>query len=136
MTLQFLSDEWFRKVTELTDAASPLEIPPAMRDVVVNRTVETAGGSVEMCMNGGRLEKGRREVADVQMEMPAEYAFRILVAGDWAAGMKGYIARRTRLSGNMRKLIPLQVYRPTPSQTALREQILAITGPVPSHGEA
>jgi hypothetical protein len=79
MTLEFLSEEWFRRVGELADAAAPLEIP--------------------------------------------------LVAGDWSAGMKGYVARKIRLSGNMRKLIQLQVYQPTPSQTRLRQEILRVTAP-------
>jgi hypothetical protein len=66
------------------------------------------------------------------MSMPSDYARRILVAGDWSAGMKGYIARKIRVSGNMRKLIPLQVYKPTPSQIALRQEIEGMTGPAGS----
>jgi hypothetical protein len=65
----------------------------------------------------------------VRMWMPAEYAYRILVAGEWSAGMKGYIARKIRLSGNMRKMIPLQVYKPSAAQVALRRKIEAATEP-------
>jgi hypothetical protein len=128
MSIEFLSDAWFVRVAELNAAAAGLEIPRAMKDVVVNIAVETPAGEVAMCMNAGVLEKGRRDGADVEMSMPAEYAHRILVGGDWSAGMKGYIARKIKVSGNMRKLIPLQVYKATPSQVVLREQIQAITG--------
>jgi hypothetical protein len=131
MSLEFLTDQWFTKVAEVSGAAAAagLEIPPAMKDVVVNLTVETPRGSVQMCMEHGFMVKGHREKADVEMQMPADYAERILVVGDWSAGMKGYIARKIKVSGNMRKLIPLQVYKPTPSQVTLRQEIERLTSP-------
>jgi hypothetical protein len=124
---KFLSDEWFAKVEELTKAASGLEIPRAMKDVVVNLTVSTGSGEVPFCMNSGIIQKGRAATADVEMSMPADYALSIMIKGDWSAGMKGWVARKIKLSGNMRKLIPLQVYKPTASQEALRKQIESIT---------
>jgi hypothetical protein len=124
---KFLSDEWFVKVDELTKAASGLEIPKAMKDVVVNVMVVSGGAEVPLCMNGGILQKGSAAAADVEMTMPADYALSLLVKGDWSVGMKGWVARKIKLSGNMRKLIPLQVYKPTSSQEALRKQIESIT---------
>lgn len=124
---RFLSDEWFAKVDELTKAAAGLDIPRAMKDVVVNLTVSTDGGDVTFCMNGGVIRKGLAATADVEMSMPAEYALSILIRGDWSAGMKGWVARKIKLSGNMRKLIPLQVYKATASQESLRKQIESIT---------
>jgi hypothetical protein len=100
-----------------------------MQDIVVNLTIETADGEVELCQHRGVIRRGQEPQPDVRMWMPAEYAYRILVAGEWSAGMKGYIARKIRLSGNMRKLIPLQVYKPSTAQEALRRQIEAITDP-------
>jgi len=41
--------------------------------------------------------------------------------------MKGWVARKIKVSGNMRKLIPLQVYKATASQESLRKQIESIT---------
>ncbi|MBP7736805.1 MAG: SCP-2 sterol transfer family protein [Spirochaetes bacterium] len=125
---KFLSDEWFAKVDEMTKAAASLEIPKAMKDVVVNLTVENGGATVAMCIDGGIIRKGHVPRADVDMSMPAEYALSILVRGDWSVGMKGWVARKIKLSGNMRKLIPLQVYKETASQEALRKQIESITG--------
>jgi hypothetical protein len=125
----FLSEEWFARVDELTRAAGDLQVPKAMQDIVVNLTIETADGEVELCQHRGVIRRGQEPQPDVRMWMPAEYAYRILVAGEWSAGMKGYIARKIRLSGNMRKLIPLQVYKPSTAQEALRRQIEAITDP-------
>jgi hypothetical protein len=124
---RFLSPEWFESVAALTSAAAGLDIPAAMRDVVVNLTVEGPNGPVEMRLDRGLIQAGHAAGADVTMRMPADYAYRILVAGDWSVGMKGYIARKITLSGAMRKLIPLQVYKPTPSQDALRKEIEQIT---------
>jgi len=125
----FLSEEWFARVEELTRAAGDLQVPKAMGEVVVNLYIETSSGEVPLCMHRGIIRRGEEAQPDVRMWMPAEYAYRILVAGDWSAGMKGYIARKIRLSGNMRKLIPLQVFKPSAAQEALRRQIEGITDP-------
>ena len=124
---KFLTDEWFAKVEELTRSVPGLDIPRAMRDVVVNLNVLTGAGVVEMCINGGVMHKGHLPAADVEMTMPDDYALKILVNGDWSAGMKGWVSRSIKVSGNMRKLIPLQVYKPTPAQESLRERIREMT---------
>jgi hypothetical protein len=126
----FLSEEWFTKVDELTWEAGDLQVPKAMGDVIVNLYVETSSGEVPLCMHRGVIRRGEEAEPDVRMWMPAEYAYRILVAGEWSAGMKGYIARKIRLSGNMRKMIPLQVYKPSAAQEGLRRKIEAITEPL------
>ena len=124
---KFLSDEWFSKVDELTKAAAGLDIPKAMKDVVVNLMVSGSDGEVPICMDGGIIRKGHAANADVQMSMPAEYALSIIIRGEWSAGMKGWVARKIKVSGNMRKLIPLQVYKATASQETLRKLIESIT---------
>lgn len=126
---KFLTPEWFTMIAALTDAAQGLEIPKAMKDAVVNLTIAGPDGPVEMRMDRGIMRPGHAAAADVLMQMPADYALRILVAGDWSVGMKGYIARKITLSGNMRKLIPLQVFTPTPTQDALRREIQRQTEP-------
>ncbi|MBN1495324.1 MAG: SCP-2 sterol transfer family protein [Spirochaetes bacterium] len=124
---KFLSDDWFARVDELTAAAAGLDIPKAMKDVVVNLKIENSGEEIAMCMDGGVIKKGHAAKADVDMSMPAEYARSILVKGDWSAGMKGWVARKIKVSGNMRKLIPLQVYKATASQEDLRKKIESMT---------
>jgi len=93
----------------------------------VNLTVTGGAAPVAMCINGGMIQKGHKNGADVDMSMPDEYAFKILVQGDWSAGMKGWIGRRIKVTGNMRKLIPLQTHKPTASQEKLRKKIEGIT---------
>lgn len=123
----FLSDEWFLKVDELTRASGDLQIQKAMKAAVVNLTVTTDNREVEMCLNRGIIQKGHVTSPDVRMSMPSDYAYRLLVAGDWSVGMKGYITRKIKLSGNMKKMIPLQLYKPSASQEVLRKEIEKIT---------
>jgi hypothetical protein len=61
------------------------------------------------------------------MSMPDDYAYKLLVKNDWSVGMRGYIKRKIKLSGNLKKLIPLQVYKPSKDSVALTERIAAIT---------
>ena len=129
MGYQFLSPDWFEKVAELTAAIGDLEVPKAMKDVVVNLSIQTASGEVALCLDRGIIRPGQAEEPDVRMQMPQDYAYKILVAGDWSAGMKGYIVRKIRLQGDMRKMIPLQLYKPSGAQIALREAIQRLTDP-------
>ena len=124
---RFLSDEWFSRTEELTKAAGNFEIAKAMKAIVVNLTISSGAGEIEMCLDRGIIRKGHASPADVQMSMPADYAYRLLVAGDWSVGMKGYIARKIKVSGNMKKLIPLQLYKPSADQENLRKEIEKIT---------
>ncbi|MDD5712079.1 MAG: hypothetical protein PHY31_04880 [Smithellaceae bacterium] len=127
---KFLSDDWFAKVDELTQAAGDLQIPKALREVVVNLTVGTDTGDVQMCMNGGLIQRGNVPKADVDMSMPADYAYRILIKGDWSAGMKGWLVRKIKLTGNMRKMMPLKTHKPSAPQEDLRKKIDGITDPM------
>ena len=111
--VEFLSDEWFSKVTEMYKTAGDLKMPDSLTSVTVNLSVKTANAEVKMAMNKGIIQKGIVEGADVDMSMPAEYAYKILVLNDWSVGMRGYIKRHIKLSGNLKKLIPLQAYKPS-----------------------
>jgi hypothetical protein len=124
---KFLSDGWFIDVEKAIKEFPDIEIAKAMKDVVVNLSLKTAAGEILMRIDRGFILKGHSESADVQMSMPEDYAYKILVLGDWSVGMKGYVARKISVSGNMRKLIPLQVFNPTKSQVDLREKIKSFT---------
>lgn len=124
---EFLSDEWFTSVDDLTRAAGDLQMPKALTDVTVNLKVLTAKGEVQMGMNRGIIQKGSIAQADVDMSMPAEYAYKILVQNDWSVGMRGYIKHKIKLSGNMKKLIPLQVYKPSQPSVELTKKIAGVT---------
>ena len=125
--VEFLSNEWFSKINELYKTAGDLQMPDSLTSVTVNLTVKVAKGEVEMAINKGIIQKGFVEGADVDMSMPAEYAYKILVLNDWSVGMRGYIKRHIKLSGNMKKLIPLQVYKPSQPTIEFCKKIAAFT---------
>jgi hypothetical protein len=125
--IEFLSDEWFSKVAEMYKTAGDLKMPDSLTSVTVNLTVKTAKAEVQMCMNKGIIQKGFIDNADVTMSMPAEYAYKILVLNDWSVGMRGYIKRHIKLSGNMKKLIPLQVYKPSQPTVEFCKKIAEFT---------
>ena len=111
--VDFLSNEWFSKVNELYKTAGDLQMPDSLTSVTVNLTVKTDKAEVKMAINKGIIQNGFVAGADVDMSMPAEYAYKILVLNDWSVGMRGYIKRHIKLSGKMAKLIPLQAYKPS-----------------------
>jgi hypothetical protein len=124
---KFLSEEWFMEIEKTVKEFPDIEIAKAMKDVIVNLTLKTESGDILMRIDRGIIIKGHVSNADVQMSMPEDYAYKLLVLGDWSVGMKGYVARKISVSGNMRKLIPLQVFKPTKAQDELREKIKSFT---------
>jgi hypothetical protein len=126
---KFLTKDWFEKVQEITNEwVGKVEIHKGLADVIVNLTILTEENhEIQMCMNRGLIQLGFVEKPDVEMTMPENYARDILIKGDWSVGMKGYIKREIKVSGNMRKLIPIQKYQPTDSQEQLRQEIEQIT---------
>jgi len=130
---EFLSDEWFSKVAEMYKSAGDLQMPDSLISVTVNLTVKTAKGEVRMAMNKGIIQKGFVDGADVDMSMPSEYAYKILVLNDWSVGMRGYIKRQIKLSGKMAKLIPLQAYKPSQPTVEFCNRIAEFTDYQGSH---
>jgi hypothetical protein len=129
--VKFLSEEWFTQVKQFQDAAGNLNAPKAMAALTVNLTIEQPDGNVEMAMNGGSIQKGFLQTADVDMLMPVDYAFKLLVKGDWSVGMKGYIKRKIKVSGALRKMLPIQTsYHPSETQEQVRKKIESITDPM------
>lgn len=102
-------------------------MPDSLTSVTVNLTVKTAKAEVKMAMNKGIIQNGFVDGADVDMSMPAEYAYKILVLNDWSVGMRGYIKRHIKLTGNLKKLIPLQVYKPSQPTTEFCKKIAEFT---------
>ena len=116
--VDFLSNEWFSKVNELYKTAGDLQMPDSLTSVTVNLTVKTDKAEVEMAINKGIIQKGFVDGADVDMSMPAEYAYKILVLNDWSVGMRGYIKRHIKLSGKMAKLFHCRRTSPASRQSS------------------
>lgn len=128
MSFSFLSDEWFSKVEELRAGAGDIEIPAAMKGLVVNITVSgVEGGDVDMTLNEGMLVKGHNADAPTKMILPEDLARRLFIDNDQAAGMQGFMAGQIKIEGDMSKLMAMQTVQPSEDQKKLQEQILEIT---------
>lgn len=127
MGLKFLSDEWFAKVEELKNDAGDLNTPPALADLVLNITVQTDDGEVEMCLNGGNFQKGHEGNAPTKLTLPFEIAQKLFIENDQSAGMQGFMSGQIKVEGDMSKLMAMQTVQPSAEQVALQKQILELT---------
>lgn len=124
----FLSQEWFAKVAELTAAAGDLNVPPALAGLVLNVTVGDApGGSVDLCINGGRFETGHNPSASTKLILTSDLLRRIFLEGDASAGMQGFMTGQLKVEGDMSKIMAMQSARPSEQMKALFKQVLAAT---------
>ncbi len=124
----FLSDEWFTEVEKLTQVAGDLDVPAALASLVLNITVNgAASGDVDMCLNGGRFERGHNSSGSTKLKLPVDLARRIFVENDQSAGMQGFMSGQIRVEGDMSKLMAMQTSRPSDKQKDLLKQIKAIT---------
>jgi len=124
---KFLSEEWFREVEKLTEVAGDLEAPAALQSLALNMSINGPEGEIQMCMNGGRIEKGHTTNASTKIILPADLARRLFIEGDQSAGMQGFMSGQIKIEGDMSKLMAMQTVQPSQKQRDLQKQILAIT---------
>ncbi len=124
----FLSDAWFNEVDGLQQQAGDLNVPSSLAALALNITVSgTASGDVDMCLNGGRFERGHHADAPTKLKLSAELARRIFLDNDQAAGMQGFMSGQIKVEGDMSKLMVMQSARPSEQQKDLLKKIKAVT---------
>jgi hypothetical protein len=127
MSYQFLSDEWFHEVDRLIAAAGDLQIPPAMKAVVVNVTITSPAGSTQLFIKDGLFTRGHQPSAPTQLTLASELARQIFVHGDAAAGVQAFLEGKMQVEGDLAKLVAMQTVEPSEPQKALTKRIAAIT---------
>lgn len=124
---KFLSDEWFKKVKELTEDAGDIDIPAALKDLTFNLTVTQPDGSEKKVhMHAGQFGDGHKD-APVTVSVPAEIAQKIFLEGDQQAGMQAFMSGQMRVEGDVTKLMVLQSVQPTDDLKDLMTDIKDIT---------
>ena len=124
---KFLSEEWFKKVKELTEDAGDIEVPPALKDLTFNLTVSTPEGEKKVHMHAGQFEQGHKSDAPVTVLLPAEAARKIFLEADQQAGMQAFMSGQMRVEGDVTKLMVLQTVQPTEDLRDLMQDIIDIT---------
>lgn len=128
MSHTFLSDGWFGEVEKLSAAAN-VEVPAAIKDLVIN--VEVTGapdGPVEARMAAGALEKGYEDSAPTKLIIPFDVARKMMVEGDQAAAMQAFMSGQIKVEGDMSKIMAMQgAGAPSEAGKKLAEQIREMT---------
>src|SRR5699024_12684416 len=91
MSCEFLSDEWFAKVAELRAEAGDVEIPASLADLAININVTTDAGEKQLALVGGMIAEGHADGAPTTMSLPAHLAQTIMLEGEQAEGMQGFL---------------------------------------------
>ena len=125
--MQFLSPEWFSKVSELRAAAGPLELPPQIAESVINVTLTDRDAGNELHIAAGEFVDGHVGDASVTLGLTSALARKLFLEMDMQAGMQAFFAGEIKVEGDVTKLMALQSYQPDAKQKALMDQIIAIT---------
>lgn len=125
--MQFLSPEWFSKVSELRAAAGPLELPPQIADSVINVTLTDREEGKDIHIAGGDFVAGHADNAAVTLGLSSGLARKLFLEMDMQAGMQAFFAGEIKVEGDVSKLMALQSYQPDDKQKALMDQIIAAT---------
>ena len=127
MGFKFLSDEWFDKVKELTEAAGDMGLPDAAKALIMNIKVTSGQGDCDMCIGGGTITKGLNNAAPITISVPFDIARKMFVDQDRSAGTQAYMSGKLKIDGDMSKLIASVSIQPTTAQQTLSSQIQDIT---------
>jgi hypothetical protein len=127
MSYEFLSDPWFTAVDAEIAAAGDLQIPAAMKAVVVNITVTAPAGDVLLFLKDGLFTRGHQPDAVTSLTLAAPLARKIFVDGDAVAGVQGFLTGEIKVDGDLAKLVAMQTVEPSEPQKALTRRIAAFT---------
>lgn len=124
--MQFLSTEWFTKVSELR-AAAQVEVPEQIANSVINVTLNDRDSDNEVHLAAGEFVSGHREDAGVTLTLSSDLLRKVFLEMDSQAGMQAFFAGEIKVDGDVSKLMELQTYQPGDKEKALIAEIIAIT---------
>ncbi len=123
----FLSDEWFARLDAAVASATDLQIPPAMRAVEINITITGPAGDTRVHVKHGVLHRGHRDGAPTAIVLSAALARKVFVDADAAAGVQAFLAGEMTATGDLARLVAMQMEEPTPSQRRLAAEVAGFT---------
>lgn len=125
--MQFLSTEWFTKVSELRSAAGPMELPAQIQDSVINVTLTDLDDGKKIHIAAGEFVEEHNDSAEVTIGLTTDLLRKLFLEMDTQAGMQAFFAGEIKVEGDVSKLMELQSYQPDEKQKALLDQIIAVT---------
>ena len=125
--MQFLSPEWFTKVSELRSAAGPIELPDQIAKSVINVTLTDKDDGNKIHIAAGEFIAEHAAEAGVTLGLTTDLLRKLFLEMDTQAGMQAFFAGEIKVEGDVSKLMELQSYQPDAKQKALLDEIIAIT---------
>lgn len=125
--MQFLSPEWFTKVSELRAAAGPMDLPDQIANSVINVTLTDKEDGNKIHIAAGEFVAEHHADAGVTLGLSTELLRKLFLEMDSQAGMQAFFAGEIKVEGDVSKLMELQTYQPDDKQKALLDEIIAIT---------
>jgi len=125
--MQFLSTEWFTKVSELRAAAGPIDLPSEIADSIINVTLSDLDDGKKIHIAAGEFVEDHNEKAEVTIGLTSALLRKLFLELDTQAGMQAFFAGEIKVDGDVAKLMALQSYQPDEKQKALLDQIIAMT---------
>lgn len=122
--MQFLSPEWFSKVSELR-AAADLELPAQIQDSIINVTLTDTDKKIHI--HAGEFVEEHNDKGEVTIGLTTELLRKVFLEMDTQAGMQAFFAGEIKVDGDVSKLMELQNYQPDDKQKALLDQIIEVT---------
>lgn len=125
----FLSDSWFAEVDRLRAEAGDLEIPEAIRDVVINIVVSGhPEGDKELHVVGGEFKQGLHGEAPTKMTVPFDVARGMWIQQDPAVAMQAFMSGQIQVEGDMAVVMQMQAAgEPSAAAKQLQAQVREIT---------
>jgi putative sterol carrier protein len=133
MAYPFLSDEWIEEAhairAEFQDSAPAINHPVRMNLVVTEIPFDDSDLEAHLDTTSGELDidKGHVEDADLKVTLDYHTAKAILVDRNPQAGMQAFMAGKSRVDGDMSKLMAVQATPSDERAEEMAERLRAIT---------
>lgn len=124
---QFLSQDWFNQVKELTAQAGDLDISPSIKALMINLITTGAQGTTELSLADGQIVQGLHPNATTTLNLSEELLRKIFFERDMTAAMMGFMMGKIKIQGDMSKLSALQNMQISPQHKELFKKILEIS---------
>lgn len=124
---QFLSQDWFNQVVELTAQAGDLNISDDIKALKINLITTGSQGTTELSLADGQIVQGLHPNATTTLNLSEELLRKIFFERDMTAAMMGFMMGKIKIQGDMSKLSALQNMQISPQHKELFKKILEIS---------
>lgn len=120
---QFLSNEWFDKVSALNEQAGTLNLPPKLHTLTLTLLVD----DTSLHIKEGKVAKGKLSDANSTIKAPLLLIKTLIENKDISPALEAFMVGQLKIEGDVSTLISLKGAKLTPEQKQLYKDILAMT---------